>query len=513
MAIWVAGADADTQRGSTSRSAARREPMTSLPRLRVTLAVLVAMLMVSVVVPSVDARVPRAKPYHAGRPITLDTNLLSTSGVPAWAIDEYLKAATPLPRLGAAFVDAEKKYGINARFLLAAAMHESRWGRSYIAQAKHNLFGYNAYDRDPVRFASAYATFAANIDDTARFIKDRYLTPGGRWWGGQPTLRSMQQFWSSSHSWGVNVSRIATSIHLDSIAGRKIVFAAPIMSGTPHPGERASVDLTWVGGAVPPGVEFVATWEAIALDSDVSTIPASGAATNDAGAIDATAQSVDPVDPSPAAPGPNAADANRATTVAARRVGAGTRRIALTVATPVSPGSYRLDLEMRDVGGRPLRAAERVDIPSVEVRVWGDRAVSYDLEPSPDGDGVVVQITNTGRTTIPAALPHISTASRDLEAEVAHSFVTVTASSSDVADPAPLPLITSPLVADLLPGATVSLDVTGIEAMTGRSTNWLAVNLIVLGDSTWLAPNSPAGAWFSDVGSARQGQRGRASEP
>ncbi len=482
--------------------------MTSLARLRVTLAVLAAVLMVGVVAPSADARLPRARPYHAGGRITLDTNLLSRSGVSAWAIDEYLKAATPLPKLGAAFVDAERKYGINARFLLAAAMHESRWGKSYIAQVKHNLFGYNAYDRDPLRFASAYATFAANIDDTARFIKDFYLTPGGRWWGGRPTLRSMQQFWSSSHSWGVNVSRIATSIHLDSIAGRKIVFAAPIVSGTPHPGERASVELTWVGGAMPAGVEFVGTWEPIALDSDALTNAASGVA----GAIDVATPSIDPANPPPVAPGPKAADAKRATTVAARRVGAGTRRIALSLPTPVAPGTYRLNVEMRDVGGRALPAKERVAIPSVDVRVWGDRAVSYDLEPRSDGDSVVVRITNTGRTTIPA-MPHIPPASGDLGAGVAHSIITVTASSSNGADPASLPLITSPLVADLLPGATVSLDVTGIEAVTGRSTNWLAVNLIVLGDSTWLAPYSPAGAWFSDAGSAGQGQQGRSDQP
>ena len=166
------------------------------------------------------------------------------------------------------------------------------------------------------------------------------------------------------------------------------MFAAPIVSGTPHPGEQASVDLTWVGGAMPAGVEFVATWEAIALDSDALTIAPSGVATSDAGAIDATTPSIDPANPPPAAPGPNAADAKRATTVAARRMGSGTRRITLAVATPVSPGNYRLDLEMRDVGGRPLPAKERLSIPSVEVRVWGDRAVSYDLEPRPDGDGV-----------------------------------------------------------------------------------------------------------------------------
>ena len=82
------------------------------------------------------------------------------------------------------------------------------------------------------RFATAFATYAAGIDATARFIKESYLTPGGRWWGGRPTLRSMQQFWSSSHSWGIGVSRIATSIHLHSLARRSIRFAAPAV---PHP--------------------------------------------------------------------------------------------------------------------------------------------------------------------------------------------------------------------------------------------------------------------------------------
>ena len=145
-------------------------------------------------------------PHAAGkavprrRPITLDTACfperrvrLGDRRVPGGDV-----AAAARGRLHR----AERKYGINARFLLAAALHESGWGSGYIARAKHNLFGYNAYDRDPVRYANAYATYAANIDDTARFIKDTYLTPGGRWWGGRPTLRSMQRFWSSSHRWG-----------------------------------------------------------------------------------------------------------------------------------------------------------------------------------------------------------------------------------------------------------------------------------------------------------------------
>ena len=59
---------------------------------------------------------------------------------------------------------------------------------------------------------------------------------------------------------------------------------------------------------------------------------------------------------------------------------------------------------MRDAGRRPLPAADQVDIPGVEVRVWGDRAVSYDLQPSVDGTGAVLRVTNTGREAIPAVL-------------------------------------------------------------------------------------------------------------
>jgi hypothetical protein len=339
------------------------------------LAVLAAATLVSLAVTTADARVPQARPYRAGGPITLDTNLLSVSGVSAWAIDEYLEAATSLPPLGAAFISAERRYGINARFLLAAALHESGWGTSYISRVKHNLFGYNAYDRDPFRYASSYATYAANIDATAKFIKDWYLTPGGRWWGGQPTLRSIQQFWSSSHRWGVGVSWIATSIHLASLAGRSITFAVPVVSGPLHGSDQASVDLTWAGGAIPAEVEFVATWEPIELDS------ASRAA---------------------AAPGPNEPDPGAATSVAAGRVRTATGSITLAVAAPRAPGSYRLVVVMRDSGGGPLPAADQVDIPSAEVRVWGDPASSYDLEPNLDGMGAVVQITSTGRPPIPA---------------------------------------------------------------------------------------------------------------
>ena len=452
--------------------------MTSRLRPRVILAVLAAALLLSFVVPTVDARVPRATRYRVGGPITLDTNLLSKSGVSAWAIDEYLEATTSLPRLGRAFIGAEKKYGVNARFLLAAALHESGWGSSYISRVKHNLFGLNAYDRDPLHHATAFATYAASIDATAEFIKDSYLTPGGRWWGGQPTLRSMQQFWSSSHRWGVGVSRIATSIHLDTISRRSITFAAPVVSDTLHGGSKASVRLTWSGGAIPAGIEFVASWEPIELDAEI---------------LGATS--------SPAVTG-----------VAARRTRTKTRSITLAMATPPDPGTYLLEVEMRDSGRRPLPAADQVDIPGVEVRVWGDRAVSYDFQPSVDGTGAVLRVTNTGREAIPAVLSQVQPEPRDPEAQASRSVVTVTASAGDRVDPDPVLLIAAPLVADLLPGDSVSFDMPAIKAATGRATNWLSISLSVLGDASWLSAHAPVGAWFSDAGLSAPGSMGAVSQ-
>ena len=240
--------------------------MPSLRRSHVLIAVLAAVVLVTAAAPDASAWLPNARKYRVGRAITLDTNLLSRSGLSAWAIDEYLQARTPLPRLGGAFVDAERKYGVNARFLLAAAMHESAWGTSSISLAKHNLFGYNAYDRDPGRYATAFGSYASGIDGVARFMKEAYLTPGGRWYGGRPTLRSMQQYWSSSGRWGESVSRIASRMHLGSLRRRGIKVETPVVHSLVHGGDRARIQVNWSGGALPTAIGFTATWTPVSID-------------------------------------------------------------------------------------------------------------------------------------------------------------------------------------------------------------------------------------------------------
>ena len=132
----------------------------------VALAALVALAAVAPV--AADSRVRkieprRVVPYKLGRAVTPNTDILSASGYAAWMIDEALEATTPLPRLGAAFMKAEREEGINARTLVAHAILETRWGTSAIAQRKRNLFGYSAYDRDPWRYAARFRSYEQGI--------------------------------------------------------------------------------------------------------------------------------------------------------------------------------------------------------------------------------------------------------------------------------------------------------------------------------------------------------------
>src|SRR3954452_23869266 len=126
----------------------------------------------------------RVRPYHVNGRFGLDTDLRTASGWSAWAIDEWLARETPLRGLGSAFMHAERRYAVNAKYLLAHAMHESDSGTSFIAKSKHNLFGYNAYDRDPSGAATGFHDAAKGIDAVAEFVDRAYLSPSGRWWTG-----------------------------------------------------------------------------------------------------------------------------------------------------------------------------------------------------------------------------------------------------------------------------------------------------------------------------------------
>ena len=111
-------------------------------------------------------------------------DLRTTSPVTASQINTYIAAnvngrASVLLNKGQAFIDAGKKYGVNALYLAAHAIHESGFGTSNISLGKMNLFGYGAFDITPFVGAYRFSTVEDCIYYIAQKIKSDYLNPVG----------------------------------------------------------------------------------------------------------------------------------------------------------------------------------------------------------------------------------------------------------------------------------------------------------------------------------------------
>jgi len=145
-----------------------------------------------------------------GSTFTVDTDLTQPSGETAANIDGFLQS-TAMAGLGASFMKAEQTYHVSARYFVAHAILESAWGTSAIAQDKHNLFGFNADDRNPYQDASTFPSFDACIQYVARFIATNYLSPSGRYYHG-PTLRGMNVDYASDPNWADKIAAIAVTI-------------------------------------------------------------------------------------------------------------------------------------------------------------------------------------------------------------------------------------------------------------------------------------------------------------
>lgn len=111
-------------------------------------------------------------------------DLRTKSNVTATKINQYIAAnvknkPSVLLNKGQAFIDAGNKYGINALYLAAHAIHESGFGTSNISLGKKNLFGYGAYDSTPFVGAYRFGTVEECINYVAQKMKSDYLNPDG----------------------------------------------------------------------------------------------------------------------------------------------------------------------------------------------------------------------------------------------------------------------------------------------------------------------------------------------
>ena len=99
-----------------------------------------------------------------------------------------------------AFYNAEQKYGVNGIFIAAIGIHESAWGTSYLAKNKNNLFGYKAYDRDPINSAQDFETYEDAINTVAEALSKNYLKPSGSFYYGT-TLQAVNTKYASDKEW------------------------------------------------------------------------------------------------------------------------------------------------------------------------------------------------------------------------------------------------------------------------------------------------------------------------
>lgn len=109
------------------------------------------------------------------------------------------------------FYYIEEQYNINGVFVAAVAIHESAWGTSRIAQNKHNLFGYGAYDSNPYSGAYEFTDYSESIDLIARVFVKYYLNPkgtaiyggeeaSGKYYNG-PTLSGVNTRYATDKNW------------------------------------------------------------------------------------------------------------------------------------------------------------------------------------------------------------------------------------------------------------------------------------------------------------------------
>lgn len=205
-------------------------------------------------------------------------DLRTQSPVTAAQINAYVAKnvngrASVLTGKGQAFINAGKKYGVNALYLAAHAIHESGFGMSGISLGKNNLFGYGAYDATPFIGAYRFAKVEDCINYIAQKIKSDYLNPNGSHFEGaflgyrtnSPSLTRMDSqsvgmnfFYASDPNWGNAIAQ-----HMQNILAYNKAYYATAKANTSVP---VSPGIPAGNDTFPAGIQAVAK---VSLSPDI----------------------------------------------------------------------------------------------------------------------------------------------------------------------------------------------------------------------------------------------------
>ena len=112
---------------------------------------------------------------------------------------------------GEVFKEAEKRYQVNALYLMAHSALESAWGRSQIAKDKNNFFGIAAYDTTPYDSAKSFDNVDKGILGAAKWIRENYIDEGRTHLGNKSS--GMNVFYASDPYWGEKIASIMMTIN------------------------------------------------------------------------------------------------------------------------------------------------------------------------------------------------------------------------------------------------------------------------------------------------------------
>ncbi|OCA84655.1 SH3 domain-containing protein [Bacillus sp. FJAT-27986] len=170
--------------------------------------------------------------YEANKNSYMHLDLRKKSSVTAAQINAYIakhatSANSVLYNKGSAFITAANKYGVNALYLAAHAIHESNYGKSTIALAKNNLFGFGSYDITPFVGSVKFSSIEENIAFIAQEMKATYLNPSN-WKYKGATLgytikdangnritdlsKGMNFYYASDSDWGNKIAKHMSNI-------------------------------------------------------------------------------------------------------------------------------------------------------------------------------------------------------------------------------------------------------------------------------------------------------------
>ncbi|MGH9072225.1 MAG: glucosaminidase domain-containing protein, partial [Acidimicrobiales bacterium] len=158
-------------------------------------------------------------PSGTGGAFSGTTNLTLPSGITVKQIQEFLNIVpSPLVNDASYFIQAEQTNHVSAIYLVAEAVLETGWGRSWIYVNKRNLFGFGASEPDPDRNAWTFSSDQACIADVSSDIYQQYLTPGGAYYNPSegPTVLGMSLHYDPANSsWATRVAQLGAELQAE----------------------------------------------------------------------------------------------------------------------------------------------------------------------------------------------------------------------------------------------------------------------------------------------------------